>query len=127
MRKEADLHADEDKKKKELIEAKNIADTLVYTTEKALFDAGDKVPVADKKEIEEKAEELKKVKDGDNLEVIKQKSQELSQAAQKIGQAMYAQAQQAAGADQAGGEPKTDENKKPEEGEVVDGETEDKK
>ena len=85
MKKEAEMHAGEDAKKKDMIEARNIADTLVYTTEKALRDAGAKVPEADKKEIEAKIEELKKVKDTDNLDEIKKKTQELSTVAQKIG------------------------------------------
>ena len=89
MKKEAEAHAEEDKKKKEQIEVKNIADTLVYTTEKVLKDAGDKVNAKIKKTVEEKVEVLKKVKDGDDLEAIKKATEELSQAAQKIGEAMY--------------------------------------
>ncbi|MFC1789608.1 molecular chaperone DnaK [Patescibacteria group bacterium] len=89
MKKEAEVHAEEDKKKKELIEAKNLADNLVYTTEKSLKDAGDKVSADVKKEIEEKAAALKKVKDGDNIEDIKSKTADLSQTIQKIGEAMY--------------------------------------
>ena len=89
MKKEAEAHAEEDKKKKEQIEVKNIADTLVYTTEKVLKDAGDKVDAKIKKTVEEKVEVLKKVKDGDDLEAIKKATEELSQAAQKIGEALY--------------------------------------
>ncbi|HCX27697.1 MAG TPA: molecular chaperone DnaK, partial [Candidatus Portnoybacteria bacterium] len=89
MKKEAEAHAEEDKKKKEQIEVKNIADTLVYTTEKVLKDAGDKVNAKIKKTVEEKVEVLKKVKDGDDLEAIKKATEELSQAAQKIGEALY--------------------------------------
>ena len=89
MRKEADVHAEEDKKKRELIEARNMADTLLYSTEKAIRDAGDKVSANDKKEIEAKIEELKKVKDSDDLTTLKTKTQELSQVAQKIGSAVY--------------------------------------
>jgi len=91
MKKEAELHAEEDKKKRELIEAKNYADNLVYTTEKTLREAGDKVPADVKKEIDEKVEDLKKVKDGDNVDEIKNKTQDLSQVIQKIGAAMYGQ------------------------------------
>ncbi|MDP1538581.1 MAG: molecular chaperone DnaK, partial [bacterium] len=65
MKKEAEVHAVEDQKKKELIEAKNLADNLFYTAEKALREAGDKISSDAKKEIEEKIEALKKVKDGD--------------------------------------------------------------
>jgi molecular chaperone DnaK len=91
MKREADLHAEEDKKKRDLIEAKNLADSLVYTTEKTLGDAGDKISAETKKEIEEKVNELKKVKDGDNMDDIKQKTAELSQVIQKIGAEMYKQ------------------------------------
>ena len=93
MKKDAELHAEEDRKKQELIEVKNIADNLVYSSEKTLKDAGDKISENDKKELEEKITELKKVKDNDNIEEIKNKSSELSTIAQKIGTEMYQQAQ----------------------------------
>ena len=89
MKKDADLHAEQDKKKKELIEAKNLADNLVYTTEKTINEAKDKISEDVKKEIREKVEALKKVKDGDNIEDIKSKTQELSQVIQKVGAEMY--------------------------------------
>lgn len=89
MKKDAELHADEDKKKKESIETKNMADTLVYTTEKTLRDAGDKVSADVKKEIEGKIEALKKVKDGDDLEATKKATEDLSQTVQKVGQELY--------------------------------------
>lgn len=89
MKKEAEVHAEEDKKKQELIEVKNAADTIMYTTEKTLREAGDKAPEDVKKEVGEKLDALKKVKDGDNIEEIKQATEQLSQAIQKIGAAMY--------------------------------------
>ena len=89
MKQDAEAHKSEDEKKKTLIEARNMAETLIFSTERALREAGDKVPAGDKKEIEAKLEELKKVKDGDDLETIKSRTQELSLAAQKIGSAMY--------------------------------------
>jgi molecular chaperone DnaK len=89
MKREAELHAEEDKRKRELVEAKNLADNLIYTTEKTLRELGDKVSGEIKKEIEEKINELKKVKEGDNVEEIKSKTQELSQVVQKIGAEMY--------------------------------------
>ncbi len=89
MKKDAEIHAEEDKKKKEAVETKNMADTLVYTTEKALRDAGEKISADKKKPVEEKIEALKKVKDGDDIESIKKATQELSEAAQKIGQELY--------------------------------------
>ena len=93
MKKEAEIHAAEDKKKQEKIEVKNTADSLVYTTEKTLRESGDKVSAETKKEIEEKLEALKKVKDSDSIEDIKQKTQELSQVIQKVGAEMYKQSQ----------------------------------
>lgn len=89
MKRDAETHAEEDRKKKEIIEVKNTADTLVYTTEKALRDAGDKVTPDIKKEIEEKIEALKKIKDSDNIEDTKRATQDLSQTIQKIGSELY--------------------------------------
>ena len=94
MKKDAELHVAEDKKKQEAIEAKNLADNLVYTTEKALKDAGDKISAETRKEIEEKMESLKKVKDTDNIDDIKAKTSELSQLIQKVGAEMYKSAQE---------------------------------
>ncbi|MBI4280854.1 Hsp70 family protein, partial [Candidatus Uhrbacteria bacterium] len=91
MKKEADLHAEEDKKKRELIELRNTAETLVYTSEKMLKDFGDKVSADDKKSVEEKIEALTKVKDGQDQAAIKQAADELAVAAQKVGAAMYQQ------------------------------------
>jgi len=95
MKKEAEIHAEEDRKKKELIDARNLADTLVYTTEKTLREYGDKVNTESKKNIEEKIEALKKVKDSDNLDEIKKASEELSQAIQKVGTELYKAQQEA--------------------------------
>jgi molecular chaperone DnaK len=89
MKKEAELHAKEDKKRQELSEAKNLADNLIYTTEKTLREMGEKVSPEIKKEIEEKIGELKKDKDGDNIEEIRKKTADLSQAIQKVGAEMY--------------------------------------
>ncbi|MEK7167328.1 MAG: molecular chaperone DnaK [Patescibacteria group bacterium] len=91
MKKDAEAHAEEDKKKKELIEARNAAETLIYSTEKVLKEAGDKVPESDKKDVEEKIKNLKEVKDKDDFESLKKALEELTQVAQKIGQAMYQQ------------------------------------
>ena len=123
MKQDAEKHADEDKNKKELIEVRNNAEAMVYTAEKAVRDAGDKVPEADKKEIEEKIKELKEVKDKDDVSAIKTKTQELSTSAQKIGQAMYQQQQPPADA-QPGEQPAADNQTESKEGEVVDGEVE---
>jgi len=95
MKKDAEAHAEEDKKKKELVEARNLADTLVYTTEKALREAGEKISADKKKPVEEKIEALKKLKDSDDVVAIKKATEELSQEAQKIGQELYKAAQEA--------------------------------
>lgn len=89
MTEDAAKFASEDAKKKELIEAKNMAEALVYNTEKALKDAGDKVSADDRKNVEDKISALKGLKDSQDLEAIKKATEELSAAAQKIGQAMY--------------------------------------
>ncbi len=92
MQKDAELHAEEDKAKKELIEARNMADTLSYTTEKAIKDAGDKLTAEEKQPVEDAITELNKVKNGDDLEAIKKATEELSTKAQAIGQKLYAAA-----------------------------------
>ena len=116
-------HAEEDAKKKDGVEAKNIAETLINTTEKSMNEAKDKISEEDYKDITEKLVALKDVKDGDDTQAIKTASEELSKAAQKIGEAMY---QNTPGADQAqaGQEGKAEEAKKEE---VVEGEVEDVK
>ena len=105
MRKDAEAHGEEDKKKKEEIETKNNADNLVYSTEKILKEQGDKISEDTKKEVEEKLTVLKDALGKDDIEDIKTKTQSLSDAAQKIGQAMY-QGQEQAG--QAQEEPKNE-------------------
>ncbi len=89
MRKDAELHAEEDKKRREGIEVKNMAETMIYTTEKMLKENAEKVKAEDKTAIEAKIEELKKVKDGDDLEAIKKIADELATAAQKVGASLY--------------------------------------
>ena len=94
MKQQAEIYAEEDKKKKELIEARNLAENLIYTWEKTNKDSGDKISSALKKQIQEKIEELNKVKDKDDIEKIKTKTQELSQIMQKAGAELYKQNQQ---------------------------------
>ena len=89
MKKEAELHSQEDQKKKDLIDARNLADSLIYTCEKTIKEAGDKITADQKKEVEEKIESLKKVKDSDKIDEIKSKSQDLSQTIQKMGADLY--------------------------------------
>jgi molecular chaperone DnaK len=102
MVKDAESHAAEDKKKREAIEARNQADSMIYSTEKSLKDVGDKVDAVDKGAIENKIADLKKVMDSDDAEVIKKATDELAQAAHKLAEAMYAQAQQSGGPEAAG-------------------------
>jgi molecular chaperone DnaK len=94
MRQEAEAHAVDDRKKKETIEVRNQADTLIYSVEKTLKDSGDKVPADVKKSVEEKIEALKKIKDSNELEAIKKAIDELSVEIQKIGAQMYQQTEE---------------------------------
>lgn len=91
MKKEAEAHASEDRARKEVVETRNQADTIIAMTEKTLKDAGDKVSSDQKKVVEEKVEALKKVKDSNELDTIKKAMQELSDEIQKVGAAMYQQ------------------------------------
>jgi molecular chaperone DnaK len=92
--KEAEMHADEDKKKREFIDARNMADSLIYTTEKSVKEAGDKADGATKANIDHAIENLKKAMEGDNTEEIKRLTEELTQASHKLAEAMYARASQ---------------------------------
>lgn len=89
MVKDAEKNASEDKKRKESIEVKNKADTLIYSTEKALKDHGDKLSGDDKASIEQALSDLKAVVEGDDLEKIKEKTESLATASMKIGEIMY--------------------------------------
>ena len=93
MVKEAEMHSDEDKKKKELIEARNQADGLVYTTEKTLKEHGDQVDDETKAKIETALEELKKAIEGEDKDEINTKVEALAQSAHKLAEAMYAKAE----------------------------------
>ncbi|MBW1670532.1 MAG: molecular chaperone DnaK [Deltaproteobacteria bacterium] len=99
MTKDAELHAEEDKKQKEAAEVRNQADTLIYSTEKSLQELGDKVDTATKDQINDRIKDLRKAMEGTDLEAIKKAQDELMQASHKLAEMMY---QQAAGA-QAGG------------------------
>jgi len=102
MKKEAEVHATDDKKKQEAIETKNTADTLIYTCEKTLKDAGDKIKPEEKKEVGDKINVLKEVLKSDNIDEIKLKTKDLGETIQKIGAELYKN------------QPKTDEPKKDE-------------
>ena len=97
MTKEAEMHAQEDAEKKGKIEAKNAADSLIFTAEKSLKDAGDKANPDMKKEVEEKISALKAILDTGTKEDLEAKTKDLSDSLQKVGQAMYSQGQQTTG------------------------------
>jgi molecular chaperone DnaK len=120
--KEAELHAEEDRRKKELAEARNQADSLIYTTEKTLKDVGDKVDAATRSDIEAHIASLKSAMAGNDIQEIRRKSDELMRASHKLAEIMYAKAGAGAGAG-AQEEPKA---KKPEE-DVVEAEFEEVK
>ena len=103
MTKEAEAHAEEDKKFQELVETRNRADQLISATEKTLKENPDKVSEGDKKNIEEAIEELKKVKDGDDKSAIDSAMEKLSQASHKFAEELYKEAQAQAQAQQQAG------------------------
>jgi molecular chaperone DnaK len=109
MQKDAEIHEEEDKKKREEVEIRNISDQMIYTAEKSLKDNADKITEEIKKGVEEKVEELKKVKDGTDMEVIKKASTELSTEMSKIGEHMAKQATEAQPAQATEGEAPKDE------------------
>jgi molecular chaperone DnaK len=92
--KDAELNAEEDRKKKDLVEARNTADTLIYTSEKSIKDLGDKVDDETKKKVEDAAAALRKAMEGDDAEEIKRLGEELTQVSHKLAEAMYQQASQ---------------------------------
>ncbi|MDD2389035.1 MAG: molecular chaperone DnaK [Desulfobacterales bacterium] len=100
--KDAELHADEDKKKKELVEVRNTADALIYSSEKSIKELGDKVDSETKDKVDAVSTRLKKAMEGTDIEEIKRLSEELTQVSHKLAEAVYQQATQAGG--QAGGE-----------------------
>jgi molecular chaperone DnaK len=102
MVQEAEAHADEDKKRRGLVEAQNTADTLIHSAEKNLEEHGDKIGADDKSAIETAIAELKEAKEGDDAEAINAKCEALSQAAMKLGEAMYKAAQEEGGDDAEG-------------------------
>ena len=116
MVRDAEAHAEEDNRKREAIEARNHADSMVYSTEKSLREFGDKIDAVEKGNIENKIAELKKIMEGEDAEAIKKATDDLAQAAHKLAEAMYAKTQEAggegaaaAGSDQSGASKHTDE------------------
>jgi molecular chaperone DnaK len=119
MRKDAEVHAEEDRKRRELIEVRNNADNTVYAAEKALREFGEKVPAETRAEVEAKVSDVKKASEGDDVAAIKSATESLGQAVQKIGASVY-QGQDMPGNDGASG---ADTNPSPEAGpDVVEGE-----
>ena len=94
MKKDAEINAAADQAKRDLIEAKNIAENLIYQSEKTIKEGGDKISEGSKKEVEDSIAELKKVKDSDNIDDIKKATEKLSESIQKVGVEMYQQQQQ---------------------------------
>ena len=124
MQKDAELHAEEDAKKKEMIEAKNIAEQLIYTSEKSLKDAGEKVPADLRKSIEDKIADVKTAKEGTDPAALKKVTETLSTELSKIGEILSkAQAEAAQSAQQT---PPTGDQKPPE-ADVKDAEFKEKK
>jgi molecular chaperone DnaK len=121
--KEAEQHAEEDKKRQEEIEIRNNADSMIYTSEKTLEELGDKVDAEKKTMIEELVKELKEVITGEDLDAIKAKTDELTKVVQEVGAAIYQEAQQEA---QNAQEPQSEEKEKDQD-ETVDADYEVKK
>ena len=92
MKKDAEVHAGEDEKRRELIETRNIAEQMIYTAEKALKDNGDKIAAEVKSDVEAKIADVKKAREGEDTAAIKSAAEALSTAMQKIGEAMAQQA-----------------------------------
>jgi len=132
MKKEAELHAEDDKKKKDEAEIKNQADAVVFTMEKMIKESGDKMKPEEKKDLEDRTAELKKVKEAGNLEEMKKQMEEINTVAQKIGAAMYSApgGQATPGTDNQGSEAGAEagaENGEAKKDDVVEGEVEEKK
>ena len=131
MRKEGELHAAEDKKKKEMIEVRNVAENAIYSSEKLIKDNAEKIPADIKKQVEEDIAAIKQVKDGDDIPAIQAATEKLNQDLQKLGASMYQQPgaggqdtgpMPGPGGPTPGGEPGGPAPKGPEGEDVVDGE-----
>jgi molecular chaperone DnaK len=117
MQKDAEAHADEDRKRKELVETKNQADSMIYATEKSMKDLGDKVDSETKNKVQVEIDSLKKLMESDDVEAIKKGLESLTQASHKLAEMMYAQATKDKAAEggegpgeQAGGAKKDDDD-----------------
>jgi molecular chaperone DnaK len=126
MVKDAEQHAAEDRQRKDLIEARNQAESLVHSTQKSLSEVGDKVPESDKSTIEAAIGELKSVAEGEDVEAIKAKTNDLAQVAMKLGEALYRE-QQSQGEGGDGEAPQTGTSEEQAGEDVVDAEFEEVK
>jgi len=123
MRKDAEAHADEDRRRKELIEVRNNADTVAYSAERTLKDLGDKVPAELRKQVEDKVAKVREVMALEDPDATRKATDELAQVLQQLGAAAYQQAGPATGAPDGNGGPTPGSGPAPEGGEdVVDGE-----
>ncbi len=129
MTQDAEAHAEEDAKKKELIEVKNSADNLIFTAEKSMKDMEGKIDESDKKDVEEAIESLKSVKDGEDRDEIEAKTKELSEKISKVGEKMYSnqqtdgksqESEEKSSEDSENKEENSEDKKDAEEGQVVD-------
>ena len=119
MRKDAEAHADDDRKRKDLIEARNQADNTAYAADKAIKEFGDKIPTEIRSEVETKTAEVRKAAEGEDVSVIKSATEALNEVIQKIGASVYQQGEPAGGDASQSGEPAGQSNAGPD---VVDGE-----
>ena len=112
--KDAEVHAEEDKKKRALVDARNMADSLIYSTEKSIQEAGDKLDESTKSDINKTIEDLKKAMETENTDEIKRLTEQLTQASHKLAEVMYAQAsakaQESAGSAESAGASEKDED-----------------
>jgi molecular chaperone DnaK len=125
MKRDAESHAGEDKKRRELVDARNEADTVTYQMEKQLSDMGDKLSATDREPIDKQIERVREAAKGEDVEAIRTAIRELSTAAMAMGQSMYQKAG-AEGAASADGGPQPGEEK-PAEEEAIDVEFKEKK
>ncbi len=127
--KDAELHADEDKKKKDLVEARNMADSMIYQTEKSIKELGDKVDDETKSKVEIGISNLKTAMEGEDTEKIKQATEELTQSSHKLAEAMYKQSAEAGAPGAEGGpeDPGQQQQAPPQDDDVVDADFEEVK
>ncbi len=110
--KEAEAHAEEDRRRRELVEARNQADSLIYSTEKSLRDLGDKVPEDLRKEVEEKISELRKAMEGTDVEAIRRATDELTRVSYRLAEMVYKQTGAQTGSQTSSGSQETGQEKK---------------